>query len=1423
MASLLKNQILKHLSKFTKNLSPDKINLSTLKGEGELSNLELDENVLTELLDLPTWLNIKKASCNRVSIKIQWTKLKSQPILLCLDEVIIETETCETPRPPSKPGSSDSQYRSGGKYGFIEIVLDGIFVRVNSVLVKLVSKTFQAAVELSRLTVKSVTPTWKESNNLRQTRIKEVERDAVLLFKEIEWQNTRINASSVNVGVTDFSSPLRLIANQAKIRITTKKRLSDSSVIASRLTLHLADLLWVLTKTQLKEAILYANSLTKIIENSSQQSKQRAAEQLQQQSYHNVTTDPSRNQSPSHHHKVINEIFNRHDVLTTSYHVNINPINLHLCDDTTNGTVGSKERLWNIEGGSMQITMYKLTLDFYPFHQAGGERKKWYDYKEVGTRNIWVQKLFNEFRTDAVNIRKAGVNSPTTQKAANSKASMQTSGVSSPVKSRSTKLLESCSVLKVSDIAIYMVSTSSTKQSTMHKFLSSDKKQLHLPADTSTIHMEHTSYFFPEEISYPVPDTNMYMMVNPMRLTIDYTTLLWANYFFMDLSQNVDMDLMESEEPTEHTDIKIEAVMPRIILPAETKVEGQPERPEYLQIVVSRLCATNVSVEEKTSRADLQNLIDKYETGNLFYADSFPNENKKFQIIPEPLQNHASNVDNPYINSSVKIILQTVSAEGSPKVQCNLHSNTLKKKANCDIWCVTMDFVWLEFLGVNNYKSRPVPFVEGFPLTLWLSGKPAKKKVPDSSPDRANRSSVRKLKQYYSSEESETGTNGDRNQLADNHVIADIGAKINLQINHYQYLFLMRLNESMTRFQSQLTSDLLLFMDAGPSSFCIPLLIPALEVAVVCPFLSHLQTFPDDFGSPVHTFCKDANIYSPEHRKIKAMGHKKQASNSAPNRISINTNDSTSSLEDNPNIMITKSMSDSTIHAMPTDTCDFNAEIIAVTEDICKINGNDANFNSLQRKSSSTNAIPSEIHNQELHTTSSLGGDSGIFMESRGNFARYMKPMNSMFSNISDKITGNKLTGSNNDLLSVMDDDNMSTFTDQSDEDYVDLSLEESEGPVFSNDNPYETASVTDTYSDDCSSVYADSITTKTKEMVSVVVFKLDKPEVLLYGSDGIANTALQIASLATCCPGNMSLEEVHSKLSGKGFFTDEKDSKNTEPSPAHFPIKMTLVAESPSPHNSTSLSPEHKRTERTTKKDCMVIKASNIPIHLKMSAITSLTEFIEEEKLPEIIPMKVILSDLMLILSEDRPSVNVGSFTPPPQNIHINRLHIERSFDGIFNIKALSAEPELNGTNINNDLSGVNPSSDSPSALHSSFLLLQAENINLNQKLSDMTKIRKDKEVLQTQLSLTSGELEKLRNENIALVDRIQLISRANDSQSDGNLETQNLHLQSKILDLEGELDMANKEKESLLDTMKLLQDELLSSEKRYRQRQTD
>lgn len=136
--------------RFTKNLSSDKINISTFKGEGELFNLQLDEAVLTELLELPSWLRLTSAWCNHISFRISWAKLKSVPITLSLDEVNISIETCEIARSgtPTGGGNMPSLTAPVGKYSFIHKVIDGITILVNTVNVNFKSPAFSASVQV---------------------------------------------------------------------------------------------------------------------------------------------------------------------------------------------------------------------------------------------------------------------------------------------------------------------------------------------------------------------------------------------------------------------------------------------------------------------------------------------------------------------------------------------------------------------------------------------------------------------------------------------------------------------------------------------------------------------------------------------------------------------------------------------------------------------------------------------------------------------------------------------------------------------------------------------------------------------------------------------------------------------------------------------------------------------------------------------------------------------------------------------------------------------------------------------------------------------------------------------------------------------------------------------------------------------------
>lgn len=81
---------------------------------------------------------------------------------------------------------------------------------------------------MSRVKVHSVSPTWHATTDLRLTRIKDVSRGEVLIFKEVDWQATRIEAQAVDPHAKGVitQTPIRLIANQAKLRIAVKKNIN---------------------------------------------------------------------------------------------------------------------------------------------------------------------------------------------------------------------------------------------------------------------------------------------------------------------------------------------------------------------------------------------------------------------------------------------------------------------------------------------------------------------------------------------------------------------------------------------------------------------------------------------------------------------------------------------------------------------------------------------------------------------------------------------------------------------------------------------------------------------------------------------------------------------------------------------------------------------------------------------------------------------------------------------------------------------------------------------------------------------------------------------------------------------------------------------------------------------------------------------
>uniref|UniRef100_A0A8K9WYW1 Bridge-like lipid transfer protein family member 3B n=1 Tax=Oncorhynchus mykiss TaxID=8022 RepID=A0A8K9WYW1_ONCMY len=891
--------------RFAKNLSPDKINLSTLKGEGQLTNLELDEEVLQSMLDLPTWLAINKVGCNKAAIRIPWTKLKTHPISLTLDKVVMEMSTCDEPRPPNGP-SPIATASGQSEYGFAEKVVEGISLSINSIVVKISAKAFNASFELSQLQVYSVNTSWSLSD-LRFTRIQDPHRGEILTFKEISWQMIRIEADAIQSAQNEMlSAPIRLITNQSKIRVTLKRRSKDCNVVASKLILILDDLLWVLTDSQLKAMVQYAKSLSEAMDKSAQQRKSMATEDqessappsAQQVRSQQVPSGTAADQSAT-----MANLFAAFDVCETSHHLQITHLDLHICDD-----IHAKDRVINkrITGGAMQLSFSHITLDYYPSHRAGESCLHWMQYSEA-TKAMegWARSLLEEFKSNVEMLKTAkrdregpanSHSSPQHGKQKNSTGT-STSILSSP-QTPKTQLLSSSIVLRIADFSIYQVSTADQRRSSPKAMISCNKKSLYLPPEMPAIHVEFTEYYFPDGKDYPIPCPNLYVQLNALQLVLDPRSLVWCNLFTLDLRQSLEqfMELYklndEEQKPDEHIDIRVDGLM----LKVEGRKDTQPQDlPRSVSVQCSEMVATNTRHPPNCSRSHLEALLLSFQEQQFFSTSfsSFPRSSTSFPVIHPVFQRHAHEQDTMLHNVYKGLV--------SP----SLGVDALKMPAATDLWAVHFAQFWVDYEGTRGGKGRPQPFVDAFPLTLWacqpgrhaqhqerLMGGASRgqrtplaaglaKSEPVDTVGRLQRK--RLLKEYYSTVTDATATeaslppsNGLHKPLsldnipppssssskeADMHMLVHVQKHLSAQVSHRQYMFLMRLQRSIKALQHTLQQDLegMGFKrdkakttsdpppDHHPFSACVGILLKSAEIALLLKPVPQ----PEGPGSPL--------------------------------------------------------------------------------------------------------------------------------------------------------------------------------------------------------------------------------------------------------------------------------------------------------------------------------------------------------------------------------------------------------------------------------------------------------------------------------------------------------------------------------------------------------------------------------------------
>uniref|UniRef100_A0A7E4VL87 Chorein N-terminal domain-containing protein n=1 Tax=Panagrellus redivivus TaxID=6233 RepID=A0A7E4VL87_PANRE len=595
MVSLIKNQIIKHLSIFAKNLKPEQISLEVLGGTGELRNIVLNEEVLSEKLELPPFLRIRRAECNRVKVKVPWTKLNSAPVEIIVDElhVTLELGTHSSADPPRKSSSPNS-------YGFADRVVEGLSIKINVLDISFESASFSGSLWLSPLTVESVSPAWSFVSSLKKTRISDSSCHQVIFFKQITWNLLKIQAFAHSEGGSDrgqrLNSPLRLITQGGRCRIAIKKDSNDGSLLAGRIQTIFEDIHWVATLAEVRSAISFYKHIVALAKASGQTAPS-------ENPFLVDYSAKSRSQRTSLPNPAIKStIFKQFDVGQTSHHVYINKVHMTLIDDHAN--TKDYPANWNITSGAMQVTLERISVDFYLQNLISDDRRYWVRYE---TPNEFTVFAANELERHLLNLS-VGLD-PTARERLNRLWSTLTS---------------QSLVIRIEDVVVECVSEQTTKREDLQDlYTSKTSTRFSIPTHVPAIHFEFSNYFFPGSTQPEPPVGLAHGVIGPSVVLVDTRTIRWMLYVIDNITRSLDIEENAGDPPV--VCARIDLLMPRIVIPCSTPPEDE-RYPQKFVVNVSTVTVSNRALDRETF--SIENLFQSLTDDNLQFISSVENEGK---------------------------------------------------------------------------------------------------------------------------------------------------------------------------------------------------------------------------------------------------------------------------------------------------------------------------------------------------------------------------------------------------------------------------------------------------------------------------------------------------------------------------------------------------------------------------------------------------------------------------------------------------------------------------------------------------------------------------------------------------------------------------------------------------------------------------
>uniref|UniRef100_A0A1B0GPF9 Uncharacterized protein n=1 Tax=Phlebotomus papatasi TaxID=29031 RepID=A0A1B0GPF9_PHLPP len=380
---------------------------------------------------------------------------------------------------------------------------------------------------------------------------------------------------------------------------------------------------------------------------------------------------------------------------------------------------------------------------------------------------------------------------------------------------------------------------------------------------------------------FSVPPSKIFVHVNPVQIHFDVDSLLWLSSFGLNLHNSLmRTSVVDSMSPTGanepslmYMDVKVEAILPRIVFESSIDAPSQRDRPKIMQIQISRASVTNIR-EMGTSRADLAQALHSLQEGSLVFSSGFPSKEGDLCIVTDRILSHVAASD---------VTPSGASQAGSP--QSSASGSIMSRHALWteprDIWCIKLDPIWIEFFGARSVGvNKSIPFLDAVPVTLWLHGKSEvdAKMLPFEADTNSRNSrkvskdpglqSVSDLRQasvdgaqylmpnlqedfysyqqypgnpfhtqqsfdstYSSTLRSQNADSSSDEKSADLHVIVHVSNLVSLQIDHYQFLFLLRLAEDLTELSTFLSLDTKRIMaeKATTNSIIVGCVVPQVE------------------------------------------------------------------------------------------------------------------------------------------------------------------------------------------------------------------------------------------------------------------------------------------------------------------------------------------------------------------------------------------------------------------------------------------------------------------------------------------------------------------------------------------------------------------------------------------------------------------